>query len=97
MTEVEFKPKFVSDPDSKLDKFLSIVVKKSKDFDKIDTSPYQYKPGEDGYYIMTILGFINGIIPRLPGNYVLVKIYDEVDLIKGAGKLVKLTFKKKWW
>lgn len=44
-------------------------------------------------YSLSLLGTINGLLPKLPGNPVLVTEVDEKTK-KPTGKLY---FKKKWW
>lgn len=79
-----------------IDRILSIVVIRTKDEGWAERSIFQFKPdGEYGVadeYIVTVLGFINGLLPLLPFHPVLVKkIDDETDEVVGFG------IRKKWW
>jgi len=76
-----------------LKRFLTKVIVRTKNEEWANKSIFQFKAGDqEGEYVSTVLGVINGPLPLLPGHPVLVmKVDDE------SQELVGLTIKKRWW
>ena len=71
--------------------FLRKTIYMTRDATRADKSPFQFGKRDDGVYETSLLGIINGILPRLTG-FVLVAFIDS-ETHKGKS----LFLKRQWW
>lgn len=79
-----------------IDKILKIRVMQTPDADKAEKSFFMYSNAGGAIYYCTLLGFINSILFRLPGERVIVKVYEDYDGERNE-ELLNIEFVKKWW
>lgn len=72
-------------------KILRKTIYVTGDAIQADESPFQFSTRDDGLYETSLLGIINGILPRLIGYVLVVSLDSETH----NGK--SLFLKRQWW